>query len=114
LEYDDDDANILNGTPNGAAISEGFAIHGITFLATAELNHAAITELEGNAPILIETSLDFSAQFVNYLDGVYLYYKLNDETAWNEIAMTDNGSNNSFAACREYRSLLYGRERYLL
>jgi Zn-dependent metalloprotease len=94
LEYDDDDANILNGTPNGAAISEGFAIHGITFLATAELNHAAITELEGNAPILIETYLDFSAQFVNYLDGVYLYYKLNDETAWNEIAMTDNGSNN--------------------
>ena len=98
LEYDDDDANILNGTPHGDAIAEGFAIHGITFLATAELSHTPIVELEGNAPILIETDLDFSSQFVAYLDGVYLYYKLNDSNTWTEVSMTDNGSDSYSAS----------------
>lgn len=93
LEADDDDANILNGTPNGAAISEGFAIHGITFLATAEIDHDEVTSASGGQGILIEGEIDFSTQFTDYLDGVSLNYRLSNSDVWNEIEMTNLGSN---------------------
>jgi len=98
LEYDDDDANILNGTPNGDDIAEGFAIHGITFLATAELSHTPIEALNGFDPILIETDLDFSSQFISYLDGVYMTYRLNNSSTWTEVQMTEAGSNQYSAS----------------
>ncbi|MDA0973028.1 MAG: hypothetical protein O2867_04755 [Bacteroidetes bacterium] len=94
LEYDDDDANILNGTPNGDAIAEGFAMHGITFLATAELDHEAILFEDPANDILIETGLDFSVQFTPYLDGVYMNYKTSPTDAWMEIAMTEVSDGN--------------------
>ena len=91
LEFDDDDANLLNGTPNGDAISEGFALHGITFLATAELDHEPVLQAEPQTSIEIEAELDFPQQFIDYLDGVKLFYKSTDETDWVETTMTDDG-----------------------
>ncbi len=93
LEADDDDGNILNGTPNGAAISEGFAIHGITFLATAEIDHDEIESIAGNEDVLIEAEIDFSTQFTDYLEGVALNYRLSNSDVWTEVDMTDLGNN---------------------
>ena len=98
LEFDDDDGNILNGTPNGAAISEGFAIHGITFLATAEIDHEPISFIPGDEVIMIEGELDISNQFTDYLDGVNLYFKVNTSTVFTEVPMTDLGDNEYEAA----------------
>ena len=42
LQADDNDGDITNGTPNGNEIVEAFAIHGITPISNAELDHTPI------------------------------------------------------------------------
>ncbi|NNC82903.1 MAG: T9SS type A sorting domain-containing protein [Flavobacteriales bacterium] len=94
LEADDDDGNILNGTPNGAAISEGFAIHGITFLATADLGHDVVESFDAFSDINIMADLGISGQFTDYLGGVLLRYRLNDSPDWVEVEMNEIGGEN--------------------
>ena len=41
LQADDDNADLSDGTPNGAAILEGFGMHGITLFSNVEIEHEA-------------------------------------------------------------------------
>ena len=97
LQADDDDADLSNGTPNGQAIVEGFALHGITLFSYAELDHAPVEfaaaaedlEIEGDVDIVFPASL--------YLDGVYMWYRTSHNGPWTEVPMASVGG-DTYAA----------------
>ncbi len=95
LLADDNDANLSNGTPNGAAITQAFAQHGITLLSNATLTHTPVTSSIGNTPITLNAVLG-NVTFAWALSGVKGYYKLNNTNTWNPIIFTQGtGSNYS-------------------
>lgn len=94
LQADDDDGDLSNGTPNGDAIIEGFDIHGITLLSNAELYHNDLEAAVESEDIEINATLSLEFPFDQYLDGVSLMYRLNDQAVWNEIEMQPNGGDN--------------------
>jgi len=93
LQADDDDANLLNGTPNGQDIVDAFALHGITLISNANLQHTQLTSANHSNPITINANLQLNFNYTQYVDEVYCNYKINDGT-WNTVAMTNvSGSN---------------------
>jgi hypothetical protein len=94
LEADDDDGDITNGTPNGLAIVEAFAIHGITLISNAELVHTPITTGSQSDPITVDAELILSFPWTNYVESVLLRYRINDDPSWNEVLMTNIGGND--------------------
>lgn len=94
LAADDNDANILNGTPNGTAIIEAFAEHGITLLSNVELDHAPLLSNAQNDDITIEADLTILSADQQYLGGVSLFYEINDGGTWTEVVMNNTGGNN--------------------
>jgi hypothetical protein len=93
LQADDDDADITNGTPNGIAIHDAFALHGIYLLSNATLNHTAILEEDENVPVTIDADLTLTFPFSNYLNDVLCFYKVNTG-AWNQVPMNNVSGNN--------------------
>ena len=92
LFADDNDANLINGTPNDIAIIQAFALHGITLLSNAVIAHAPISTTPGNIDIPINANI--SATYSWALASANCFYRVNDNTTWNSLAMTANG--NSF------------------
>ncbi|MBX7093827.1 MAG: T9SS type A sorting domain-containing protein [Flavobacteriales bacterium] len=93
LQADDDDANLLNGTPNGQAIVDAFYLHGITLISNATLNHTSMASHIENDPITINATLSLNFPYTDYLNAVKLFYKINNGT-YNAVAMTNSGGNN--------------------
>ncbi|MBI1192282.1 MAG: T9SS type A sorting domain-containing protein [Bacteroidetes bacterium] len=84
LLQDDDDADLSNGTPRDIAIITAFAIHGITLLANAELDHTpGIAAAE--APVAISVGLD--VDFPAYLGDVTLRWRRQNEPVWNTVLL---------------------------
>ena len=92
LFADDNDANLINGTPNDIAIIQAFALHGITLLSNAVIAHAPISTTPGNIDIPINANI--SATYSWALASANCFYRVNDNTTWNSLTMTANG--NSF------------------
>ncbi|MCC6938827.1 MAG: T9SS type A sorting domain-containing protein [Flavobacteriales bacterium] len=93
LQADDDDSDLANGTPNGAAIVEAFAIHGITLLSNAQFNHTPVASaLEGNT-IPIAATLNLTFPFSTYVEGAQLHYRVTNNSPWLTVQMAINGSN---------------------
>lgn len=90
LEADDDNGNLLDGTPNSAAICAGFGMHGITLISNATLTHTEITTAPETTNITVDANLSLSAPFDDFLDQVYLNYKINGGT-WTTVAMPNVG-----------------------
>lgn len=84
LQEDDDDGDLLNGTPNGIAIVEGFAIHGITLLASANLDHSDLTETLADEVIEIDVSVLVNFPFSQYMESANLYWRTNIDTEWTQ------------------------------
>ncbi len=97
LQADDDDGDITNGTPNGNAIVEGFALHGITLLSNVELEHAPLLELPVAEPIALEADVQLFFPFTTYLNGVRTFYRINGSGAWESVLMT-NSSGDTYSA----------------
>lgn len=93
LLADDNDGNLSNGTPNIAAITQGFADHGITLLTNANLNHTPVTTAAAGSSITLNASLS-NLQFAWALAGVKGAYKINNSGTWTNFSMTNTGSNN--------------------
>jgi Zn-dependent metalloprotease len=93
LYADDNDSDLTNGTPNVLAIVNAFALHGITLLSTATLNHTPVATAASNLDITLNASLS-NLQFAWALSGVNGAYKINNATTWNLLSFTNNGSNN--------------------
>lgn len=88
LLADDDDANLLNGTPNGNAIVEAFARHGITLLATTSIDHQPVLSAMPGVPIALEALVQVPFPFGNYLQGVQVLYRLNGDADWSSATMS--------------------------
>jgi hypothetical protein len=84
LLQDDDDADLSNGTPRDLAIITAFAIHGITLLANAELDHEPVIADE-DVPVSISAELD--VDFPAYLGDVTLNWRLQNEPTWNQVLL---------------------------
>ena len=89
LQADDDDADITNGTPNGTQIIDAFALHGITLISNAELDHVAVESALANAGIPISADLQLTFPFTNYVSSVILNYSLNNTNTWAALPMTN-------------------------
>ncbi len=94
LQADDNDADLSNGTPNGAAIAAAFRKHGITLISNAEIIHQAVESIpaQQGAPISAELILENS--FDTYLDGMSIYYAINKSGVWMEQPMTTANNKN--------------------
>ena len=54
LYADDNDFDLTNGTPNDIAIVSAFALHGITLISNAVINHTPVTTASANSVISIK------------------------------------------------------------
>jgi hypothetical protein len=87
LFYDDNDADITNGTPNGIAITVNFDKHGITLLSNATVAHADLTWEAPIQDINIEADLTLQGPFT-YFNSLSCFYTLNDDPTVNQLTMT--------------------------
>ena len=86
LYADDNDANLSNGTPNDIAIVSAFALHGITLLSNAVISHNPVSSAVGNTGITINASVGITYPWA--LGSANCFYRLNDATTWNNLAMS--------------------------
>lgn len=94
LEADDNNGDITDGTPNDAAITSAFALHGITLISNAEIVHQQVEAAAPNTGVKIDAELFISGPGVNYVDDVKLYYRLNNDPNWTGVAMTNTSGND--------------------
>ena len=90
LQADDDDDDLLNGTPNALAIIEGFAIHGITLFSYATVDHYPVEFSQADELIEIEAEVDIVFPYSLYFEGVYLSYRTLYTDSWTEVLMDQN------------------------
>lgn len=93
LEADDDDGNLTNGTPNGTAILQGFAIHGISLFSNVAIGHEpeAYTSEETPITITAEADIQFPLNLVQFFSHMNLYYRTSPFSPWLTLVMEDNG-----------------------
>ena len=91
LYADDNDANLTNGTPNDIAIISAFALHGITLFSNAVINHTPVTTANANSVISINANIQLTYAWA--LGSVDCYYRLNTDTNWLPLSMSQSGSN---------------------
>lgn len=89
---DDDDGNLVNGTPNDSAIIDGFAKHGISLLANATLAHTAPLVNPANQDVELTTRL--TTALPTYLGDVMVYYRTDANAAYQSQPMTPTGAIN--------------------
>lgn len=88
LQADDNDDDITNGTPHGAAIVEAFGIHGITLISGAELLHNGLLLAPAEQTIELASLLSIMFPATLYLQDASLFYKVNDQVDWTTTVMT--------------------------
>jgi len=87
LQADDDDGNITNGTPNGDAIVQAFARHGITLLSNIAMQHTAASEVATSTPIPVGVSATITFPFQNYIEDLKVYFRSSPSTQWESLSM---------------------------
>ena len=87
LTADDDDANILNGTPHYAQIVAAFAKHGIYLGGEVKMTHTELTHQPPFTPITVNARISMTTK--KYAHDVTLYYRANGGT-WNPLVMADS------------------------
>ena len=89
LMADDNDGNIYNGTPNDQLIVDAFAIHGISLLSNANINHNQIMTAQVNNDIQVNVSIALTYAWA--LTNAKVLYKVNNLTTWNTITLSSAG-----------------------
>jgi|688.fasta_scaffold03673_27 Zn-dependent metalloprotease len=92
LQADDTDGDLTNGTPNGNAIVEAFALHGITLISGFDLIHTPAADQNANNGITIIAQTTVTFPYTQYVQGVQLNYRIN-AGGWNTAVMTNTGGN---------------------
>ena len=90
LFADDNDNNLSNGTPNDIDIVSAFALHGITLLSNAIVNHNEVTSSVGNVDISISANITNLYPW-NPLSSANCFYRLNNSTSWIDLPMNLTG-----------------------
>lgn len=94
LQYDDNDGDLTNGTPNGLAIVDAFALHGITLISNASLAHTPLSFANSGNQITINATLSLNFPYTDYLQAVNCYFKVNNGSYFT-APMTASGNNYS-------------------
>lgn len=89
LMADDNDGNIYNGTPNDQIIVDAFALHGISLLSNANIQHAPLSSAVGNQDIQVDATIALTYAWA--LSNAKIFYKVNNNTVWNSVVMTNLG-----------------------
>jgi len=97
LQADDDDEDLSNGTPNGDAILEGFAMHGISLFSSVDIGHNPIEFAAENEPVTIEANAEILFPFGQYFNTCDLYYRTNPFDGWTMVPM-EAGSGDAFTS----------------
>ena len=92
LLTDDNDANLVNGTPHFIQIVDAFARHGIYLMQDAELTHTEIANQPANTPIPVTATLTLTEPA--FFQDMKLFYKARTAANFDSITMTDLGSGN--------------------
>ena len=87
LQADDDNADLSDGTPNGAAILEGFGIHGITLFSNVDIGHVAEEYCPAGDPISLEADALVLFPFSQYFGSCNVYYRSHVYEPWTETPM---------------------------
>lgn len=94
LMADDNNANLLDGTPHYAKIVAAFAKHGIYLEGDATMTNGELNNKP--AGIAIPVALDLVTSNpgtpINFLHDLTLYYRLNGAGTWNALLLTASGS----------------------
>ena len=86
LTEDDDDANLMNGTPHDQAILDAFALHGIRLINNATFSHDPVLAAVSNQPIKVSASLITLIPFLpTYLE---LHYRIDNVSPYSILPMT--------------------------
>jgi Secretion system C-terminal sorting domain/Fungalysin/Thermolysin Propeptide Motif len=94
LQADDDDADIVNGTPNDIAILEAFSKHGISLISNATIIHSQLLSSNADEQIDVLAQLTLTFPWSAYLDNIALNYKVNTETESFSVQLTNSGGDN--------------------
>lgn len=86
------DNDITNGTPNGLAIVNAFAAHGITLLSNAVVTHTPVVSSLSNTTIPINAAVTVTYPWA--MSGVKMFYKINRTGSWISNTMTNTGGTN--------------------
>ncbi|MDB4787097.1 M36 family metallopeptidase [Flavobacteriales bacterium] len=97
LQADDDNADLSDGTPNGAAILEGFGMHGITLFSNVEVEHQAEGYTAADENIVIGANAQVLFPFSQYFGSCELYYRTSSNDDWTSMTM-DAGEGSDFTA----------------
>lgn len=94
LQADDDNADLSDGTPNGAAILEGFGIHGITLFSNVDIGHDAIEQIAAEVPLTIAADALVLFPFSQYFGSCDLFYRTSPFDAWTSVVMEQVGGSD--------------------
>jgi len=90
LIADDDNADLLDGTPNDDIITEAFCEHGITLVGNITLEFDEFTEpVTEMEPITLEVELD--VDYPEYLGAANVFWRTTPGAAYTISEMTDIG-----------------------
>lgn len=98
LQADDDDGDLSNGTPNAAAIVEGFDLHGISVFSYAEIDHSPVEFATAEEVLLIEAETEIVFPYNLYFDAVRLWYQTEAGGEWTELEMENEEGSSTFTA----------------
>ncbi len=87
------DNNICNGTPNGTAIANAFAAHGITLLTGTNIAHNALFSVPGGLPIAINATITNIPNGCGF-SGAFAKWRPDDTSPWNQIPLNLVSGNN--------------------
>lgn len=91
LQADDDNDDLSDGTPNGAAILEGFAMHGISLFSSVDIAHVPDMAIGSDAAITLEAEAEILFPFGQYFSTCDLYYRTSPSDDWTQVPMTEEG-----------------------
>ena len=91
LQADDDDDDLLNGTPNAQAIIEGFDLHGIRLFSYVDLEHQPVEFAAQESSVLIEAEANIVLPYSAYFEAMRLHYRMAPDAPWTEVPMDAEG-----------------------
>ncbi len=97
LVADDDDADLGNGTPNGAAIVAAFNAHGIGTGYFMDIVHAPLADQPGAGPFPVTATVTYAGPFGALAGAPSLHYAFNDG-AFGSVPMSPTGNPDEFTA----------------
>lgn len=94
LQADDDNADLSDGTPNGAAILQGFGLHGITLFSNVDIGHDPEGYAEAGDPITLEADALVLFPFTQYFSSVEVFYRTSPFAPWTAMPMAQVGGSS--------------------